>query len=127
MPPIHGPGVTDFYMASSEGFDMETPRRCTAIRRLRGRIRDDYLLVRIDPPLIGQRFGLGGRDIDEVIVATRHEGESLFPITTWPVYVHVARLLVPSVGKASVRDEEIESIAWAELYPTKEDAAAKRM
>jgi hypothetical protein len=27
---------TDFYMASSEGYEMENPRRCRAIKRLSG-------------------------------------------------------------------------------------------
>jgi hypothetical protein len=53
----------DFYLASSEGYGMEEPRRGFAIRRLRGDHRDDYLLTRIDPPLIGQPFGMGAHDI----------------------------------------------------------------
>jgi hypothetical protein len=72
--------VTDFYLASSEGYGMESPRRCKPIKRLRAENRDDYLLIIIDPPLNGQRFGPGDCDIDQVIVATRHAGQSLFPI-----------------------------------------------
>jgi hypothetical protein len=117
--------TADFYLASSEGFEMENPRACREIARLRGGQRDDYLLVQIDPPLIGQAFGLGGIDIEQVIVATRHQGESLFPIKRWPVYVHVARLLVPFVGQDLIRAEEMESIAWAELYETRDSAEAK--
>ena len=117
----------NFYLASSEGYGMENPRRCTAIKRLRGEERDDYLLVTIDPPLIGQAFGLGGRDVDQVIVATRHRGESLFPIMRWPVFVHVARLLVTYEGQDVVRNDEMESIAWAELYSTEEAARTKAL
>ena len=102
---------TDFYIASSEGYEMDSPRRCEVIKRLGGEDRDDYLLVGIDPPLNGQVFGLGGHDLDQVIVATRHQGESLFPITRWPVFVHVARLLVPYEGQDVVRNDELESIA----------------
>jgi hypothetical protein len=117
----------DFYLASSEGYEMDCPRRCRAIKRLRGDDRDDYLLISIDPPLSGQVFGLGGRDIDQAIVATRHQGESLFPIKRWPVFVHVARLLVPYEGQEAVRNDEVEAIAWAELYATEEAAWAKEM
>jgi len=116
--------VKDFYLASTEGYGLEIPRHCVPIRRLRGDVRDDYLLVKITPPLIGQHFGLGGNDIAQVIVASRHEGESLFPVRSWPVYVHVARLLVPSIG-TTVQQDEMELIAWAELYPTKADAEAE--
>ena len=118
--------TTDFYLASSEGCGMDNPRRCRALKRLRGEHRDDYLLISIDPPLNGQVFGLGGRDIDRVVVATRHRVESLFPVKRWPVFVHVARLLVPCEGH-DVRNDELESIAWAELYETEESARAKAM
>ncbi|MCC6672164.1 MAG: hypothetical protein IT458_13970 [Planctomycetes bacterium] len=114
-------------MASSEGYEMESPRRCRAIKRLSGEDRDDYLLIGIDPPLNGQFFGRGGRDIDQVVIATRHRGESLFPIRRWPVFIHVARLLVPYEGQDVVRNDEVEPIAWAELYATEEAARARAL
>jgi hypothetical protein len=72
---------TGFFMSSSEGYAMESPRRCRAIARLSGEARDDYLLTSIEPPLNGQTYGLGGRDLDQVIIATRHKDESLLSIT----------------------------------------------
>ena len=117
----------DFYLASSEGYSLENPRACRVIKRLKGDQRNDYLLVSIDPPLVGQPFGLGGTDLDQVIVAPRHEGESLFPIQRWPVFIHVARLLVPFVGQDSIHSREMESIAWAELYETLNAAQVKAM
>jgi hypothetical protein len=121
--------ASDFYLTSSEGYDYlaRPPRRCRAIKRLRGDARDDYLLIRIDPPLNGQIFGLGEHDIDQVIVATRHRGASLFPITQWPVFVHVARLLVPYEGQDVVRSDELDPIAWAELYATEEAARTRAL
>jgi hypothetical protein len=90
--------------------------------------RDDLLLVRIDPPLIGQKYGLGERDIELVLVATRHKGSSLFPITEWPVFVHVARMLVEDpVHYDRLEKGQYESIAWAELYRTEDDARMKKM
>ena len=117
----------DFYLASSEGYGLEAPRACSVIKRLCGEKRDDYVLVSIDPPLIGQVYGLGGRDIHHVIVATRHQGDSLFPIEEWPAFVHVARLLVPFEGQDAIRVDEMESIAWGELYETEEAARDKAM
>ena len=115
----------DFYLASSEGYGMEEPRRGFAVRRLRGDVRDDYLLVRIEPPVIGQPFGLGAHDIDHVILATRHAGESLFPMRRWPVFVHVARPLVPIEGRDVLHDDEMEVIPWAEIYKT--EGTARRL
>jgi hypothetical protein len=118
--------IPDFYLASSEGYDLEGPRRCFQIKRLRGDVRDDYLLIHIDPPILGQKYGLGEKDICELIVATRHEGTSLFPIVDWPVYVHVARVLVDSPEEREVlHNIEFEEIAWAELYETEEKAQGR--
>jgi hypothetical protein len=117
----------DFYLASTEGYNMQEPKRCWRIRRIGTDKRDDLLLLKIDPPLLGQRYGLQGRDVDQVLVATRHEGDSLFPITQWPVYVHVARPLVDITGLDKIQSNQLESIAWAELYQTEQDARLKIM
>jgi hypothetical protein len=118
----------DFFLASNEGYDLERPRRCWRVRRLRSDFRDDFLLVRIDPPLRGQKYNLGAQDIDTVILAARHVGASLFPISEWPIAVHVARTFAAVAdNRAVVHDEEFESIAWAELYPTEADAENKRV
>jgi hypothetical protein len=118
----------DFYLASSEGYDMEEPRQCWRIKRVATEKRDDLLLVKISPPLIGQKFGLGDKDIDQVFVAPRHVGASLFPINEWPLFVHVARPLIDEPENyCKIRQCDIESIAWAELYETQEDARAKKM
>jgi len=114
-----------FFLVSGEGYRLEEPRSCKRIKRVRSDNRDDLLLVRVEPPLIGQPYGLGGRDIDTLLIATRHKGDSLFPIREWPVFVHVARLLIENpVEREQIHDNEFESIAWAELYAT--EAAAKR-
>lgn len=118
----------DFFLASSEGYSMEEPRRCKRIRRLYSDNRDDLLLVKIEPPLTGQPFGLGDLEIDTVIIATRHKGASLFPIKEWPVFVHVARLLIEYLeNREQIHDDDFESIAWAELYATESAAKAKEM
>ncbi|MDR2880590.1 MAG: hypothetical protein LBV29_01640 [Azoarcus sp.] len=82
----------DFFLASSEGYRLEEPRSCKRIKRVRSDNRDDLLLVKVEPPLIGQPYGLGGSDIDTLLFATRHKGDSLFPIMLWRVFFHVARL-----------------------------------
>jgi hypothetical protein len=118
----------DFYLASTEGYDLEEPRRCWRVKQLTTDSRNDLLLVKIDPPLIGQKYGLGGRDIDLVLIAPRQQGGSLFPINEWPLYVHVARLLIENPeDRDTLHPNEFESIAWAELYRTEEDARLKAM
>lgn len=118
----------DFFLASSEGYRLKEPRSCKCLKRLRSDNRDDLLLVKVEPPLIGQHYGLGNQDINVLLIATRHKGESLFPIKEWPVFVHVARLLIDHPEERErIRDDEFELIAWAELYPTEIDARVKAM
>src|SRR5437016_4412381 len=118
----------DFYLASSEGYGLEEPRRCWRLKRLRTDKRDDLLLVKIEPPLPGQKYGLGSHDVYLILVATRHQGAVLFPVNEWPVFVHVARPLIANPElREELREDEFESIAWAELYRTEQDARVKGM
>jgi hypothetical protein len=112
----------DFFLASTEGYGLEAPRRCYRLRRVPGRAVDDYLVIRIDPPLGGQRFGLGDRDIDKLVIATRHQGSTLFPISEWPTHVHVARMLGSAEKRDSFGTGDLEAIGWGELYRTEDDA-----
>jgi hypothetical protein len=115
----------DFYLTSSEGYALTQPHECRKIKRISTGCRNDLLLIKIEPPLIGQQYGLGDKDIDDLIIATRFQGDSLFPVKKWPVYVHLARPLIKGIENIDyIRDDEFEVIAWAELYPTKKDAEA---
>ena len=51
------------------------------IGRLKGNGRDEYAPVPVDPPLVGQSLGPGAEDLHTVVLATRHQGRSLIPIT----------------------------------------------
>lgn len=60
---------------------------------------------------------------NEVFVATRSSDYSLFPITKWPVPVHVARILIDdSTWSESLEKDQVETIAWGGLYESEEKA-----
>jgi hypothetical protein len=114
----------DFYLASTEGYRLEQPRAAFALRRLHGNGRRDFLVIRIAPPLPGDWYGLGDVAIDTLVLATRHEGASMFPISAWPLAVHVALSKVANVEqRARIQETDLVPIAWAELYPTEEAAS----
>ncbi len=116
----------DFYLVSSEGYGLEAPRACYRLKRLSGSTRGDYLLISLEPPISGQPYGLGDRDIATVVIATRHANSSLFPISAWPVFVHVARPLVADPElRDQLDDSELQEIGWAEIYPTRPAAEEK--
>ena len=107
-------GEPAFYMASAESVPLLAPRACYPIQRIRARGRDDYLLTRVEPPMPGARIALS-----EVALAARYEGDSLFPINSWPMHVYVCRVLNEDIarsGEATADDLEIGY--WAELYPS---------
>jgi hypothetical protein len=117
------PKNPDFYLAAAEYEPLRAPRACTAVGRLRDQIRDDYMLIEIDPLLNGQMFGLGSKDISLLILSTRHKGLTLFPIMEWPCFVYVTRILdVEILECRSFESNQVELIAWAMLYQTLEEA-----
>jgi hypothetical protein len=118
----------DSYLASKDSYNVEAPRRVWRLKRLCGPGSSDWLLARIDPPIVEQESGSVARKISIVLLATRHNGTSLFPITQWPVSVHVARPLLEDLEtRDTLHKGEFRSIAWAELYKTEEDAHKKSL
>jgi len=85
-------------------------------------------LIQIEPPVLYNDKVYGTVELDEVIVASRHEGYTVSKINEWPLYVHLIRLrsklMNPPVNKLS--KDDIEKVAWAELYPSL-NAARKAM
>ena len=99
----------DFYLGSSEA-------------------RGDFARarsIRIEPPVIGQAFGLGGEDIHDLIVSPHYVGSTLFPISEYPMPVHIYRALTTDVFTRLQFDRhEVTMEAWGELYRTLDAAAA---
>ena len=120
--------MDDFFLVSTEGFREGEPRRCSFVRRLHHESRKDLMLVHIDPPFIGQQFGLGSRDLELIILAPRLEGYSLFPISTWPCPVHCIRIVTGTPDeKGFISQKSRQVIDWASLWPTEKEAQSERM
>ena len=118
--------VSDFFLcAAGEHQELTSPRACWIIGRLKDNVRDDHMLVEIDPPLIGQRYGLGENDIRTLILSARHQGYTLFPIMEWPSHVYVSRILDKKIqDTGTFSGNQVEVVAWAMIFRTLEDAAA---
>jgi hypothetical protein len=114
----------DFYLSSTDTYGLETPRRVRGIKRIAIGHRDDALLAEIDPPIAAWTSKESNTRI--VILATRHTGSSLFPVSKLPLSVHVAKPLVENVeSREHLELTEVETIAWADLYETEQDALRK--
>lgn len=106
--------------------DLAIPRACWAKGRLRDNLRDDYMLIQVEPSIIGQEYGLGSKNIANVVISARYQSSSLFPVSEWPCDVYVARILDETIIKTSVIEEgEIELIAWGRIYRTLAEADAE--
>ena len=116
-----------FYLTTAGEYKLlSKPRACWLMRRLRDVNRNDYMLVGIDPPLIGQSFGLGGDDITELLLSTRHQGFSLFSTRREPMEVYIARIVDQKVLNAeSFSREQVQLIAWGTIFGTLEKATAR--
>jgi hypothetical protein len=114
----------NFYLVSGERSDPQTPTACWAERRLRDSRRDDYMLVHIRPAIIGQKYGLGGSEIDRLVLSARLTGNTLYPIKEWPCHVYVMRILNGRILNSLSLDEgDVEMISWGTLHRTLDDAA----
>lgn len=117
----------DFFLTSSEGYGLEDVRACYKEKRLINSHWDGYMLCQIDPPIVGQPYGLGEKDIQKVVIASRHSGHSIFANQEWPAYVHIARLVRDlSDVDFTIGEDDVESIGWAEIYDSSAAATAAR-
>jgi hypothetical protein len=118
--------TADFYLSTNREYEgLAAPRACYVKARLSDGHHDDHLLVRIDPPLIGQPFGLGSRDIDQLLVSPKWQEITLCPVVHWPAPVYVARILDESIAATkTIQRDQVEVIAWGLLFQTAENAWA---
>lgn len=116
----------DFFLSTAgENQAFADPRACWQKGRLKDQVRDDHMLVEVDPPFTGQEPGLGGKDVKTLILSARHVGFSLFPINEWPLHVYVARILDDNILKTlSFTRSQVEIIAWGVIFRTNDEANA---
>ena len=114
----------DFALCTEGRDDLSYPRGCWQRKRLRDNIRDDYLLVDIAPPITGQRYGLGNNDITQLILATRHQGVTLFPVNEWPAHVYVYRILNEAIlRQKTFQAHQVEMITWGIIFRSLREAS----
>jgi hypothetical protein len=108
--------LPDFFMVLGESPGLIQQLKCYRIKRFHATRRDDYLLIQVSPPVDGQKHGVPNL-INELVIATRHNSVSLFPVRKWPVEVYVLRVLTENlVERDSIKDEELALIDWATIY-----------
>jgi len=107
--------MTDFYLVSTELREPYEPRACRMITRLRSDVRDDLALVEIDPPLPRQVYETT-EEIKWLILGSRHQGTSLFPVSEWPLPVYICRTKGSNNPPAEkLVSETLAIVDWGEI------------
>jgi hypothetical protein len=111
-----------YFLSSLESAKFGITRECVFQRRLHFDSGKECALVKVSPPVVGQDYGLG-TDIDVFVVTNRHRGQGLSPIREFPCFVFIARPLIDGIESRDViKKDDLEVVAWGELYRTRADA-----
>jgi len=111
-----------YYLSSLDSSRFAPVRECMLVGRLLFDTGKPAAMMKIDPPVIGQDFNLG-TDIDTVLLANRHEGETLFPIKEFPCFVYICRFLIEvPYNDQIISNKDVEIVGWGELYKSRKDA-----
>jgi hypothetical protein len=119
--------VADFFLGSSEHRgEWSHTRACQVERKVIDNEGREYLWVKIDPPVTGQRYGLGEKNLTDVLLLPHVKGTSLFPISEFPLQVYIYRVLDYEVLKdLFCCSSNLELAAWGEIYASRDDERAR--
>lgn len=108
------------YLSSYEYETFEVPREILHFRKETIDNRNT-LIVEVDKPVIGQKYGLAGTDIQTLYLVNRVNEHAFDKFDAFPIDVHV---LIPKSPKELVPTSlsDMQNIAWACLYDNEEDA-----
>lgn len=113
-------GIMILYLSSYDYTEFEVPRRILNYQKRKIDNRN-VLSVEIDEPVIGQKYGFGGIDINTLYLINRVDENAFEKLDSFPIDVHVCIPKRPQDHTpASLSD--MQNIAWASLYDNKEDA-----
>jgi len=107
----------DYYLGSMNDYQFRVTRRCRRICELTTELRKDLLLVQIDPAIQFE-----GMSRDKVILAPFFRDDSVLAIRRWPMPVRVAITQEEIHAVSNIDALRLIEIAWAELYPSLEEA-----
>ena len=111
-----------YFLSSLDSEIFESTRKCIFLKMIRFDTGKECVLAEIDPPVIGQHFDVG-EDIKYVFLSNRHEGGTLSTIQEFPCFVFIARPLADDVcERAIITKDDLQIMAWGELYRSKSDA-----
>ena len=112
--------IMKLFLSSYEYETFENPREILLFRK---EIIDNrnILVVEVDRPIIGQKYGLLDNDIQTLYLVNRINEDAFDKFNLFPIDVHV--LIPKSINKLKPSSlSDMQNIAWACLYDNEKDA-----
>jgi hypothetical protein len=113
------------YISSYEYEDFAIPQRILDYRKTKIDDRN-CLIIEVDKPLIGQKYGLLDSNIDTFYLVNRVDENAFDTLNKFPIDVYV---LIAKTAKIinPISLSELQNIAWACLYDNEADAQKHRI
>lgn len=109
----------DFFMASGDSHSFRGPFNCWIMGTLTGDLRNDYVLVKIEPPAIDYRTK---EMLDHIIIAGRHTPTALNKL---PLSIYIAKIKdLTLFATRHCTAANIEVVTSGDIFSSLEDAVA---
>ncbi len=105
----------EYILSSTESYEFENPRRFQVIKSVIINHKEAWV-IKIEPYVIRQKYGLGEKNIEYLMLTPKHTDLTLTSIEEYPFFVMISRFLSNKIPQhKNVSSSEIEVIAWAEI------------
>lgn len=113
------------YISSYEYEDLAAPRRVLHYQKTKIDNRN-CLIIKVDKPLGGQKYGLLNGEIDTFYLINRVDEFAFDTLSKFPIDVYVLILNADKIINPTSLSE-LQNIAWACLYDNEADAYEHRI
>ncbi len=115
----------NLYLSSYEYHDFASPRKILKYHKTVIN-KKNVLIVDVDTPIIGQKYGLSGHDVIKIYLVNRVDESALIKLEKFPIDVHI---LIPKNIKSLEPSSmsQLQNIAWGCIYDNEIDARNHRI
>jgi hypothetical protein len=111
-----------YYLSSLDSVKFSVTRKCEFLKRLRLDTGKECVVVQVSPTVPLQEYNVAD-DADVLVLLSRHEGQDLSTMSTFPFFVFITRPLIPNIeGAETITKNDLQILAWGEIYRTRQDA-----
>ena len=108
------------YLSSYDYYSFQEPRQILHYQKIKVGNRNT-LIVEVDRPLIGQKYGWEGNVITTFYLVNRVDENAFDKLDKFPIEVHVTATKTHKAATPTSLSE-LQNIAWACLYDNEQDA-----